>query len=211
VAMTFFKRTICAVAWTGLCAVAASAATTPQGRSPVELTDALLDHWLAAMQRIGSDSFKGLAPAYPVVKPDPAALDKICSEAGFTSPDECSCTVLYVAVILNGFDERAKAFIDPAKALERRLMTGVQRTGLSAADMQASVARDRRLLFALRKALPGGVPHEHLTRFTRFFRGRTPTDVGAWREIATGSTAFETRAIGNRCTKLPGLSPPGAN
>jgi hypothetical protein len=182
-------------------------ATAQTSNAPVELTTELLDHWVQAMRQIGAANLEA-APPNPLTQTDPAKLDDICAKSGFVSAEECGCTVLYVAVLLNGFDKDAQSFADPARAIENRLIATVKRTDLSAADMQASLTRDRRMLFTLRKAFPGGAPPEYLKILGDFLRTHVGQDAEPWRELGAGAKALETRAIGNRCNKLQALTSP---
>lgn len=189
-------------------AVPASHAIAETSATPIELTSALLDHWVAAMREIGRRN-EASAPVRGIEQmADPTALQATCRTAGFASPDECGCTVLYVAVLMNGFDSEAKAFIDPALAIEHKILATADGTDIAPAELEANLRRDRRMLFALRKALPNGVPAEHLALLGDYIRTHMSADVAPWRELAIGMKALETRAIGDRCTKLPALTTP---
>jgi hypothetical protein len=172
---------------------------------PVELTESLLDRWVAAMRQIGSANLDALSSAAALERSQPAQLDATCSKAGFATPEQCGCTVLYVAALMTGFERDAQGFIDPAQALQRRISAAVKRSDLSDADIQA-LARDRRKLFALRKALPKGVPPAHLTLIDNYVHEHFTADVNFWRQLAVGMKAAETAAIGDRCTRLPALT-----
>jgi hypothetical protein len=174
---------------------------------PVELTTVLLDHWLAAMRQIGATNLDSPALGAMQEFGQPARLDETCSKAGFATPEQCGCTVLYVAVLMTGFEQDAQGFIDPAQALQRRIGAVLKRADLSDADIQ-TLARQRKTLFALRKALPKGVPPEHLTLIDGYVHEHLTADVNLWRQLAVGMKASETSAIGNRCTKLPALTAP---
>jgi hypothetical protein len=189
-------------------ALPASHTIAETSATPIELTSTLLDHWVAAMREIGRRN-DASAPVRGIEQmADPTALQATCRTAGFASPDECGCTVLYVAVLMNGFDSEAKAFIDPALAIEHRILATTKRTDIAAADLEASLRRDRQMLSALRKALPNGVPAEHLALIGEYLGTHLGADVEPWRELAVGMKALETRAIGDRCTRLPALTTP---
>ena len=172
---------------------------------PVELTTTLLDHWVAAMRQIGSANLDAQSSAAALERSQPAQLDATCSKAGFTTSEQCGCTVLYVAVLMTGFERDAQGFIDPAQALARRIGAALKRSDPSDADLQA-LARDRRKLLALRKALPKGVPPAHLTLIDSYVHEHFSADVNFWRQLAVGMKAAETAAIGGRCTRLPALT-----
>lgn len=207
--MAALGRLLVALILVLVAALPASYAIAETSVTPVELNSALLDHWVAAMREIGQRN-ESSAPLRGIEEmADPAALKTTCSTAGFASPDECGCTVLYVAVLMNGFDSEAKAFIDPATAIEHNILAASKRTDIAAADLEAELRRDRAMLAALRKALPNGVPPEHLALMSDYLRTHFGADVTPWRELAIGMKALETRAIGNRCTRLPALTAPG--
>lgn len=182
-------------------------AAQPLPDQPVELTTELLDHWVAAMRQIGAANLDAPAASATQDFSQPARLDETCAKAGFATPEQCGCTVLYVAVLMTGFERDAQGFIDPAQALQRRIGAVLKRTDLTDADIQA-LARQRKTLFALRKALPKGVPPEHLTLIDGYVHERLTADVNLWRQLAVGMKASETGVIGNRCTKLPALTAP---
>jgi hypothetical protein len=171
----------------------------------VELTETVLDHWVAAMRQIGSANLDAQSSATALERSQPAQTDVTCNKAGFATPEQCGCTVLYVAVLMTGFDREALGFIDPVQALQRRISAALKRRDLSDADIQA-LARDRRTLFALRKALPRGVPAAHLSLIDGYVHEHFPKDVNFWRQLAVGMKAAETAAIGDRCTRLPALT-----
>ena len=185
-------------------------AVLAQTGAPVELSVSLLDHWIAAMRQIGAANLDSPAPSAAQERSQPSRLDETCSQAGFATPEQCGCTVLYVAVLMTGFEHDAQGFIDPAQALQRRISAALKRTDLSDADIQA-LARDRRKLFALRKALPNGVPAAHLTLIDGYMHEHLTADVNLWRQLAVGMKAAETGAIGNRCTRLPTLMVPAGS
>jgi hypothetical protein len=162
------------------------------------LSERELGHWLAAMQRMGAANLADAAPSDPLAQTDPATLDDICKQAGFESAKSCSCTVFYVALLLNGFDSDKKTFVDPAQAVEDRLAKPAQPAS------EASVARDRRLLLALRDALPHGAPPEHLALLGAFLRTRIGADAEPWRELGAGAKSMAARALGARCMRLEG-------
>ena len=179
----------------------ATAPAIPATAPPVELTPDSLDHWLATMRRVGGDaSLQASGQAA-----DPTLLAEVCTRAGFASVDECGCTVLYVSVLMTGFDREAKAFIDPAVAARRRLSAAIGRKDLDDADI-ASLRADRRLVGALQQAMPAGVPAAHLALLGTFMTGRMPQDVAAWQELSHGLRSGATRAIGDQCTRLPALT-----
>jgi hypothetical protein len=109
---------------------------------------------------------------------------------------------------MQGFDKDAKGFIDPAHAIENRIESTLKRTDLPASDKEESLRSDRRKLIALRKALPKGVPQEHLTLMGAYLHDHMQPDVKIWRELGAGMRALGTGAIGNRCTRLPALTSP---
>jgi hypothetical protein len=115
--------------------------------------------------------------------------------------------VLYAAVLMQGFDSDGKAFIDPALAIQHRISAALKRTDLGSADVQ-ELARNRRMLIALGKALPNGVPYEHLAVMDSYLREHLAPDVNVWRQLAVGMKALATSAIGNRCTRLPAITAP---
>ena len=184
-----------------------AAEPAPASDGPVMLTKDLLDHWLSAMRQIGSANLDSPSPQILEEPELTSRLDATCATAGFATAEECGCTVLYVAVLMAGFDPDAQHFIDPAQVIQRRISAALTRTDTSDADVQA-LARDRKMLFALRKALPNGVPREHLVLVDTFFRQNLSADVNLWRQLAVGMKASETSAIGNRCTRLRALTAP---
>jgi hypothetical protein len=161
------------------------------------LSERELGYWLSAMQRIGAANLAD-APGDPLAQTDPATLDDICSQAGFESAKSCSCTVFYVARLLNGFDSDKKTFVDPAKAVEDRLARAAQQP---ASETDLRTARDQRLLLALREALPDGAPPEHLALLGEFLRTHIGPNAEPWRELGVGVKSMATRALGARCTR----------
>ena len=99
----------------------AQAVAQATGDSPVELTTDLLDHWVAAIRQIGADNLNSPAPGDLLERSQPARLEETCNKAGFASPEQCGCTILYLAVLMTGFDREAQGFIDPSLALQRRI------------------------------------------------------------------------------------------
>jgi hypothetical protein len=172
--------------------------TRAQTTAQFALSERELGHWLSAMQRIGAANLADAAPSDPLAQTDPAALNDICSQAGFESPKNCNCTVFYVALLLNGFDSDKKAFVDPAQAVEDRLAKNTQ----PASPTNASLARDRRMLLALRDALPHGAPPEHLALLSEFLRTHIGADAEPWRELGAGAKSMAARALGARCTRV---------
>ena len=55
------------------------------------------------MRRIGTVNLGAPLAGGLTQQIDPARLEEICGAAGFGPPEDCGCTVLYVAVIMNGF------------------------------------------------------------------------------------------------------------
>jgi hypothetical protein len=182
-------------------------AVLAQSSAPVELSVDLLDHWVAAMRQIGAANLDSPAPSAVQERSQPSHLDGTCRQAGFATTEQCGCTVLYVAVLMSGFERDAQGFINPAQALQHRISAALKHTDLAAADIQA-LARDRRKLVVLSKALPKGVPPAHLTLIDGYMHKHLTADVNLWRQLAVGMRAIETGAIGNRCTRLPALTAP---
>ena len=166
-----------------------------QDRAQFALSERELGYWLSAMQRIGAANLAD-APSDPLAQTDPATLDDICTQAGFESAKSCNCTVFYVALLLNGFDSDKKTFVDPAQAVEARLARAAQ----SASANDPRVARDRRMLLALREALPNGAPPEHLALLGEFLHTHIGSDAEPWRELGAGVKSMAARALGARCT-----------
>jgi hypothetical protein len=187
---------ILAVATAILLPLPAGAQTTAQ----FALSERELGQWLSAMQRIGAANLADAAPSDPVAQTDSATLDDICSQAGFESAKSCSCTVFYVALLLNGFDSEKKIFVDPAQAVEDRLA----KSGQTESAGSAGVARDRRMLLALREALPHGAPPEHLALLGEFLRTRVGAEAEPWRELGAGAKSMAARALGARCKRSEG-------
>src|SRR5690242_143015 len=80
------------------------------GAAEFGLSERELGYWLSAMQRLGAANLADV-PSDPLAQTDPAALDDICTKAGFESAKSCSCTVFYVALLLNGFDSDKQTFV----------------------------------------------------------------------------------------------------
>ncbi len=159
------------------------------------LSEHELDHWLSAMQRLGAANLAD-APSDPLRQTDPAVLDDICRQAGFESAKSCSCTVFYVALLLNGFDSDKRTFVDPAQAVEERL---AKTTQPRSANDDARVARDRHMLLVLHALLPNGAPPEHLALLDAFVRTHVGTDAEPWRQLGAGVKSMAARALGARC------------
>jgi hypothetical protein len=203
--VTVFAALALFAAGPGLHGMAADAA------GPIALSNELLDHWVQVLRDIGAASLAEAAPdkpAAPLPIADPARLDRICSTAGFASPEECGCTVLYAAILMQGFDKNTKQFIDPARAIANRISASLKTIDMPPEKKEVSLAGDRRLYQAVRKALPNGAPAEHLTLITAYLRDHMQLEAQGWKEFGAGMRALDTALIGDRCTKLPSLTQP---
>ena len=95
-----YRAVLTALVLVLISALLASQAIAEAPEDPIELTPALLDHWFAAMLEIGRRN-EASAPVRTIEQiTDPTVLQATCRTAGFASPDECGCTVLYVAVLM---------------------------------------------------------------------------------------------------------------
>ncbi len=183
----------------------ASGTTAAPAAASDEFSNALLDHWVAAMREIAARAAAN--PDQPAAAQiDQQSLAAICSKAGFASLAECSCTTLYANVLMIGYERGTRRFIEPQTAVERRL---AERRAQHDAPVKAAADKDAHMLAGLRAAFPGGVPAAHLQLMSAYFQDRLPRDAQVWRGFLDGAKSFESTVLANQCP-VPGLTRPPA-
>src|SRR5262245_17917507 len=150
----------------GLAVAMTPAAAQQSTPGATELSSVLMDRWLLVQKelaaRLNADRAAGKPQLEQSEAESEAFLNEACTKAGFSSTDECSCTIGYVGVLFSGYDPRTRRFGDPAAAAERRIAEIEANQKMSQAAKEEALANDRQALEILRQALPGPVPEAHL-------------------------------------------------
>ncbi len=84
-----------------------------------EFNQTLLDRWLVAVPAIAALKASANAP-----QTDDAArphMERICTDAGFASFEQCGTTIAYAGILFSGFDPRTRSFKDPAAMMRARV------------------------------------------------------------------------------------------
>lgn len=122
----------------------------------VELNQTLIDKWLVAMPAIVALGKSTSAP-----QTDDEArqqMDKICTEAGFQSADQCGEVTGYVGMIVSACDRRAQKFRDPIPLMRRELARLERDTTLPPDARDKTIAEVKEII----AAFPSGFPAEHI-------------------------------------------------
>ena len=149
-------------------AVAAGIAAMPIGQSPAQTQTAvaaqfdqtLLDGWLRAVPAMAALNASSDAP-----KTDDAArphMERICTEAGFASFEQCGTTIAYAGILFSGFDPRTSTFKNPSDAMRERiaLIEGNARIPSKAKEAMLAPMREAAAGF------PKDIPDAHLRLMT---------------------------------------------
>ncbi len=100
-------------------AVSGLPAAQAQTVAVAEFNQALLDGWLRAVPAMATLNASTDAP-----KTDEALrphMERICTEAGFASFEQCGTTIAYAGILFSGFDPRTRTFKNPSDAMRERI------------------------------------------------------------------------------------------
>ncbi|MGB7210987.1 MAG: hypothetical protein WBD27_20200 [Pyrinomonadaceae bacterium] len=133
------------------------AATGAQAQSKtVELDQSLLDQWIVAMPAVIK---LGKSPSAP--QTDEAArphVERICTEAGFQSYDQCAEVIGCIGMIISACDRRTQTFRDPIPLMRREIARLEADTKMPAAAKAQAIAEMEEIL----ATFPDGFPDHHI-------------------------------------------------
>lgn len=137
-------------------AVSGLPAAQAQTVAAAEFNQALLDGWLRAVPAMAALNASADAPKTDeTVRPH---MERICTEAGFASFEQCGTTIAYAGILFSGFDPRTGAFKNPADAMRERiaLIEGNARMPSEAKEAMLAPMREAAAGF------PKDIPDAHL-------------------------------------------------
>jgi hypothetical protein len=142
-----------------------SAAAQQEAPAGYELSHAVMERWLAVMEKTEMRQSAALAAGKSEEEIGNEAerfLDEDCRSAGFANQDECAGTIGYLGVLIMGYDPESGRYRDPLLQLERMIAQMQSSTKLPVADKEKFIALLRLNLEIARAVLPGPVPAAHL-------------------------------------------------
>jgi len=121
-----------------------------------EFNQTLLDRWLIAVPAIAALKASTTTP-----QTDGDAgphMERICTNAGFDTTEQCGTTIAYAGILFSGFDPRTRTFKDPAAMMRTRIAE------MEASTQMPSQSKDK-LLAQMKEAaagFPKEIPEAHL-------------------------------------------------
>ncbi len=133
------------------------AAQAQQQPAPlVDLNQTLLERWIAVVPTLVSLSKSGAAPQSDAdARPH---MERICTQAGFDSSDQCAQVIGYVGMIVSACDRRTQTFGDPVLVMRRHLARLRANTRMPAAKREQAVAEVETIL----AEMPDRFPEAHI-------------------------------------------------
>lgn len=135
----------------------ATAARAQQQSAPlVDLNQTLIDRWVAVIPTLLSLSKSHAAPQTDAeARPH---MERMCTEAGFGSYEQCGEVIGYVGMIVSACDRRTQSFGDPIAVMRRHLARLRANTSMPAAKREQAVAEVEKLL----AGMPDSFPEAHI-------------------------------------------------
>lgn len=150
------RKSVSRLAATALLACLIGATGAQAQSKTVELNQSLLDQWIVVMPAVIKLGKSTSAP-----QTDEAArphMERICTEAGFQSYDQCAEVIGYVGMIVSACDRRTQTFRDPI-ALMRREVARLEADTKMPPAAKAQVIAELKEIVA---AFPDGFPDHHI-------------------------------------------------
>ena len=139
-----------------LLSLAPVAQAQPQPAPLVDLNQTLLERWIAVVPTLVSLSKSGAAPRTDAdARPH---MERMCTEAGFDSYDQCAQVIGYVGMIVSACDRRTQTFGDPVVVMRRHLARLRANTTMPAAKREKAVAEVEAILVEM----PDRFPEAHI-------------------------------------------------
>ena len=137
--------------------MASSSARAQQSSAgPMELNQELLDRWLVAAPALAK---LGKSAAAPQTNEAAAPhVERICTEAGFQTYDQCGQVIGYVGMIVSACDRRSQTFRDPIVLMRRQLVRLQADTKMLPEARAEAIATVKEIL----ADFPNGFPAEHI-------------------------------------------------
>lgn len=136
------------------------AAQAQKHMSPIVLDQSLVDRWLLAMPamiKLGTSS--STPQTDDAVRPQ---VERICSEAGFDSYDQCGEVIGYVGMIVSACDRRARTFRDPIVLMRRQIARIESDMSLSPEERDKATAELKEIV----ARFPENLPQTHIRLMT---------------------------------------------
>ena len=138
----------------------------------VDLNQTLIERWIAVVPALVSVSKSGAAPQSDAdARPH---MERMCTEAGFDSYDQCAQVIGYVGMIVSACDRRTQTFGDPVLVMRRHLARLQANNRMPAAKRERAVAEVEKIL----AELPDSFPEAHIALMNAN-RARIFTALGA--------------------------------
>lgn len=136
--------------------LAATARAQQQPAPLVDLSQTLIERWIAVIPALLSLSKSGAAPQSDAeARPH---MERMCTEAGFDSYDQCGEVIGYVGMIVSACDRRTQTFGDPVLVMRRHLARLRANTRMPATKREQAVAEVEKLL----AEMPDRFPEAHI-------------------------------------------------
>jgi len=122
----------------------------------VDLDQSLLDKSIIALPQIAK---LGMSATVPQTEEElRKQLERICTDAGFDSYDQCAQVTGYVGMIISAWDQRALRFRDPIVLMRAQLSRLEADTSPPTPEREQTMVQMKEIL----GRFPGGVPRAHL-------------------------------------------------
>ena len=136
--------------------LAMTAKAQPQPAPLVDLDQTLLERWIAVVPTLVSLSKSSASPQTDAdARPH---MERMCTEAGFDTYDQCAQVIAYVGMIVSACDRRTQTFSDPVVVMRRHLARLRANTRMPAAKREQAVAEVEKIL----AEMPDRFPEAHI-------------------------------------------------